>query len=230
MSNGAGHPHKSSPGRETKDFKNSYETLAFFDTLIISHYSPSPFYCARSDHAVLEGSLERTQERVSIKEKIYTDALIPGFVCGSREKKLHRILGRKKKTLGCYLLLMRFPTARPPIHPFFFGVMEDGSRRPYLRLTSNLPNVTRPLGGEVRLKCEAASSLPINFTWLKNLAPIDRDKHVRIRHKEFWSKLVITNLDVLDSGYYQCTASNSAGSVNTTSVLRELVNFNVRKS
>jgi len=58
------------------------------------------------------------------------------------------------------------------------------------------------------------------FRWLKNLAPVEKNKRTRIRNKDIWSKLVITDLDVLDSGYYQCTAANAAGSVNTTSVLR----------
>ncbi|KAI6171765.1 Receptor protein-tyrosine kinase [Aphelenchoides besseyi] len=100
--------------------------------------------------------------------------------------------------------------------------MDDGSgKRPYIRLTSNLPNVTRHTGGEVRLKCEAVGSpQPINFTWLKNLAPLEKSRRIRVRNREYWSKLVINELDVLDSGYYQCTAANSAGSVNTTSVLR----------
>ncbi|KAI6191672.1 Ig-like domain-containing protein [Aphelenchoides bicaudatus] len=98
--------------------------------------------------------------------------------------------------------------------------MESGGNRPYIRLTSNLANVTRHTGGEIRLKCEAVGSPQPTFSWLKNHAPLEKNSRVRIRNREFSSKLVIVDLDVLDSGYYQCTASNSAGSVNTTSVLR----------
>jgi hypothetical protein len=99
--------------------------------------------------------------------------------------------------------------------------MDDGGKRPYIRLTSNLANVTRNAGGEIRLKCEAVGSpQPIDFSWLKNHAPLEKNHRIKIRNREYWSKLVISDLDVLDSGYYQCTASNSAGSVNTTSVLR----------
>lgn len=58
------------------------------------------------------------------------------------------------------------------------------------------------------------------FRWLKNHAPVEKNRRTKIRNRDHWSKLVIQDLDVLDSGYYQCTASNSAGSVNTTSVLR----------
>lgn len=44
--------------------------------------------------------------------------------------------------------------------------MDDATgKRPYLRLTSKLPNVTRSVGGEIRFKCEVAGSpLPIHFS------------------------------------------------------------------
>lgn len=45
--------------------------------------------------------------------------------------------------------------------------MDDGaspSRRPYIRLTSSLNNVTKSAGDEVRFKCEAAGEpLPLQF-------------------------------------------------------------------
>lgn len=58
------------------------------------------------------------------------------------------------------------------------------------------------------------------FRWLKNHAPMDKSRRVKLRNKESSSRLVISELDVLDSGYYQCIASNSAASVNSTSILR----------
>ena len=104
------------------------------------------------------------------------------------------------------------------------ATMGDGTpsgKRPYIRLTSALRNSSRAVGGEVRMRCEAAGSpMPIQFTWLKNLAPVEKNRRIRIRHRDISSKLVIVELDVLDSGYYQCTASNAAGSVNSTAVLR----------
>uniref|UniRef100_A0A7E4VYI8 receptor protein-tyrosine kinase n=1 Tax=Panagrellus redivivus TaxID=6233 RepID=A0A7E4VYI8_PANRE len=102
------------------------------------------------------------------------------------------------------------------------ATMDDSTgKRPYIRLTSVLPNVTRHLGGEIRLKCEAAGApLPITFTWLKNNAPIEKNRRTKVRSKEYFSKLIISDLDAFDSAYYQCTASNVAGSVNSTSVLR----------
>ncbi|KAE9554550.1 hypothetical protein FO519_002254 [Halicephalobus sp. NKZ332] len=100
--------------------------------------------------------------------------------------------------------------------------MDDSSgKRPYIRLNSQLPNITRSAGGEIRIKCEAAAfPLPIEFTWLKNNAPIEKNRRTKIKSKDYFSKLIITELEILDSGYYQCTASNVAGSVNTTAVLR----------
>ncbi|KAK0395875.1 hypothetical protein QR680_001470 [Steinernema hermaphroditum] len=102
--------------------------------------------------------------------------------------------------------------------------MEDGAstgKRPYIRLNAQLSNMTRHVGGEVKFKCEAAGApLPLTFNWLKNHAPVEKDSRIRIRNRDYWSKLIISELDVLDSGYYQCVVSNPAGSVNTTSVLR----------
>uniref|UniRef100_A0A1I7XZ28 Receptor protein-tyrosine kinase n=1 Tax=Steinernema glaseri TaxID=37863 RepID=A0A1I7XZ28_9BILA len=102
--------------------------------------------------------------------------------------------------------------------------MEDGAstgKRPYIRLNAQLSDMTKHTGGEVKFKCEAAGApLPLTFKWEKNHAPVEKDSRIRIRNRDYSSKLIITDLDVLDSGYYQCVVSNGAGSVNTTSVLR----------
>lgn len=66
----------------------------------------------------------------------------------------------------------------------------------------------------------ARENLVSLFRWLKNKGPVEKSKRVKIRDKENSSRLVINQLDVLDSGYYQCIVSNPAASVNTTSVLR----------
>ncbi|VDO06894.1 unnamed protein product [Brugia timori] len=114
--------------------------------------------------------------------------------------------------------------------------MEDGSspsKRPYIRLTSFLNNVTKNAGDEVRFKCEAAGSpLPLQFSWLKNHAPVEKNRKLKIKNREYWSRLVITDLEVLDSGYYQCVVSNSLASVNTTAVLRSkpLVQFPYKRN
>lgn len=67
------------------------------------------------------------------------------------------------------------------------------------------------------------------FRWLKNLAPIEKNSKIRFKTKDMWSRLIISELDVLDSGFYQCRASNAAGSRNTTSVLRVTYLFQVLK-
>ncbi|CAD6195795.1 unnamed protein product [Caenorhabditis auriculariae] len=64
------------------------------------------------------------------------------------------------------------------------------------------------------------NAAPAFYVAEKNNAPVEKSKRVRVREKETSSRLVISHLDVLDSGYYQCVVSNTAASVNTTSVLR----------
>uniref|UniRef100_A0A0N4Z361 receptor protein-tyrosine kinase n=1 Tax=Parastrongyloides trichosuri TaxID=131310 RepID=A0A0N4Z361_PARTI len=107
--------------------------------------------------------------------------------------------------------------------PVIMSENENGvtEQRPYIRLNSFLSNVTRDSGNEVRFKCEAAGApLPLTFKWFKNHVPLEKQKRVKIRNREYTSKLTITDLDVLDSGFYQCIVSNTAGSVNSTAVLR----------
>lgn len=55
---------------------------------------------------------------------------------------------------------------------------------------------------------------------MKNHAPLEKNRKTKVKNREYWSRLIITDLDVLDSGYYQCVVSNSVASVNTTAVLR----------
>ncbi|KIH68649.1 hypothetical protein ANCDUO_01017 [Ancylostoma duodenale] len=43
------------------------------------------------------------------------------------------------------------------------GASSSGPR-PYIRLTSQLKNATRPSGGEVRFRCEAIGTPPLSFT------------------------------------------------------------------
>uniref|UniRef100_A0A8R1U4G6 receptor protein-tyrosine kinase n=2 Tax=Onchocerca volvulus TaxID=6282 RepID=A0A8R1U4G6_ONCVO len=110
------------------------------------------------------------------------------------------------------------------VYADYNATMDDGSslsRRPYVRLTSFLNNVTKNAGDEVRFKCEATGNpLPLQFSWLKNHAPVEKNRKTKIKNRDYWSRLIITDLEVLDSGYYQCIVSNSFASVNTTSILR----------
>lgn len=50
---------------------------------------------------------------------------------------------------------------------FYFSRMTDANtgKRSYIRLTGGLRNMSRPIGGEVRMRCEATGSpLPLQFT------------------------------------------------------------------
>lgn len=96
----------------------------------------------------------------------------------------------------------------------------SSSNRPYLRLTTSLRNITRNAGTDVRLRCDAIGTPPITFEWKKNHAPVEKSKRVRIRNRENTSRLVLSSLDVLDSAFYECTATNVAGSVNSTAILK----------
>ncbi|GMT14862.1 hypothetical protein PFISCL1PPCAC_6159 [Pristionchus fissidentatus] len=97
---------------------------------------------------------------------------------------------------------------------------EPSVNRPYLRLTTSLRNITRNSGTDVRLRCDAIGTAPIAFEWKKNHAPVEKSRRLRIRHRENTSRLVISSLDVLDSAFYECIATNPAGSVNSTAILK----------
>uniref|UniRef100_A0A5S6QWG1 Receptor protein-tyrosine kinase n=1 Tax=Trichuris muris TaxID=70415 RepID=A0A5S6QWG1_TRIMR len=97
----------------------------------------------------------------------------------------------------------------------------SGAQRSFLNLNGLLPNLTRKAGDSIRLKCRVTGSLPITFRWYKNDAPLLKEKNrVTVKSRDYWSRLRIANLHVLDSGYYRCDASNKAGSVQTTSLLK----------
>ncbi|KRX82258.1 Tyrosine-protein kinase transmembrane receptor ROR1 [Trichinella sp. T6] len=96
-----------------------------------------------------------------------------------------------------------------------------GAQQPYLHLNGLLPNLTRRAGDSVRLKCRVTGSLPITFKWYKNDAPLLKEKNrISVKSRDYWSRLRISNLHVLDSGYYRCDANNKAGKVQSTSLLK----------
>ncbi|CDW54189.1 tyrosine protein kinase transmembrane receptor [Trichuris trichiura] len=97
----------------------------------------------------------------------------------------------------------------------------SGTQRSFINLNGLLPNLTKKAGDLVRLKCRVTGSLPISFRWYKNDAPLLKEKNrITVKSRDYWSRLRIANLHVLDSGYYRCDASNKAGSVQTTSLLK----------
>lgn len=85
---------------------------------------------------------------------------------------------------------------------------------PYLRLTGRLSNLTRTIGSKVRLKCSFRGHPIPTIRWLKNEAPIESIRgKVTIRlipstKGRLTSRLLINNLDVHDTGYYKCEATN----------------------
>lgn len=72
---------------------------------------------------------------------------------------------------------------------------------------------------QLRLKCEAIGTSPINFRWFQNEAPLVADRgrkgRIKIRNRQFHSVLRIKPVQILDKGYYRCEASNFAGTVKT---------------
>ncbi|VDP13030.1 unnamed protein product [Soboliphyme baturini] len=101
------------------------------------------------------------------------------------------------------------------------GGGSSASSAPFLHFNEFLTNATKDSGDAIRFECRVDGTTPIRFKWYKNNAPLLKEKggRVRIKNGEFWSRLRINNLEVLDSGYYQCSARNRAGVVNSTGVL-----------
>ncbi|VDD91980.1 unnamed protein product [Enterobius vermicularis] len=99
--------------------------------------------------------------------------------------------------------------------------MEDTAGRSYIRLTSYLaPEVNRTVGQQIRYKCEAAGSPKPVFSWKRNNVPLERRPNIKVRNKDHFSRLTIVDLEVLNSGFYECIATNSAGTVKTGSKLK----------
>lgn len=81
-------------------------------------------------------------------------------------------------------------------------------------------NITTSLGHTAELFCRVSGNPPPNVRWLKNDAPVEQEpRRVSYRSTLYGSRLRIRNLDTTDTGYFQCVASNSQGTVSTTGVL-----------
>uniref|UniRef100_T1KPM7 Receptor protein-tyrosine kinase n=2 Tax=Tetranychus urticae TaxID=32264 RepID=T1KPM7_TETUR len=97
--------------------------------------------------------------------------------------------------------------------------------QPYLKLIGKLRNVTRTIGSKVRLKCSFRGyPLPI-IRWLKNEAPIEpvrgklTIKLIPSNGGRLTSRLLINNLDIHDTGYYKCEATNKHVTLETLGIL-----------
>uniref|UniRef100_A0A915KC71 Ig-like domain-containing protein n=1 Tax=Romanomermis culicivorax TaxID=13658 RepID=A0A915KC71_ROMCU len=58
--------------------------------------------------------------------------------------------------------------------------------------------------------------------WFKNDAPLVKEKgrRLNVNNQDNLSRLRINNLNPLDTGYYRCEATNKAGRVESTSLLK----------
>ncbi|XP_016375665.1 coiled-coil domain-containing protein 141-like [Sinocyclocheilus rhinocerous] len=89
------------------------------------------------------------------------------------------------------------------------------------------PNFSKPLsnatvmeGSPVTLEVEVTGFPEPTLTWFKNGHKLANDEHIELSHKEGKHALFIHSSAVRDSGQYVVTASNSAGTVTSSSMLQ----------
>ncbi|ETN73781.1 hypothetical protein NECAME_13433 [Necator americanus] len=83
-------------------------------------------------------------------------------------------------SFGACVLLSNPSLTTSGTDPVMDGASSSGPR-PYIRLTSQLKNATRPSGGEVRFRCEAIGTPPLSFTkGGSNCAVESYDYHIRM--------------------------------------------------
>lgn len=81
-------------------------------------------------------------------------------------------------------------------------------------------NITTSLGQTAELHCHVSGNPPPTVRWLKNDAPVVQEpRRVSYRPTPYGSRLRIRNLDTTDTGYFQCVAANTYGTVSTTGIL-----------
>lgn len=108
--------------------------------------------------------------------------------------------------LKCLYLIVFLP---PPHIPALF-----------LRLEAPMNNITTSLGQTAELLCRVSGNPLPTVRWLKNDAPVVQEpRRISFRPTPYGSRLRIRNLDTTDTGYFQCVATNSYGTVSTTGVL-----------
>ncbi|GLD73533.1 inactive tyrosine-protein kinase transmembrane receptor ROR1 isoform X2, partial [Lates japonicus] len=90
----------------------------------------------------------------------------------------------------------------------------------FIRLEAPLNNITTSLGHTAELFCRVSGNPLPTVRWLKNDAPVVQEpRRVSYRSTPYGSRLRIRNLDTTDTGYFQCVATNTQGTVSTTGVL-----------
>ncbi|XP_063927006.1 tyrosine-protein kinase transmembrane receptor Ror-like [Zophobas morio] len=106
----------------------------------------------------------------------------------------------------------------------------NSSSNATLVFTKRLENVTVDVGQKVvKLVCEVqnldANGTRVTFSWRKNNAPVEKSGRVNTKmtkDKErhlFKSTLRISNVEVFDKGFYDCTASNGKDKIQSDGVL-----------
>ncbi|XP_054645374.1 inactive tyrosine-protein kinase transmembrane receptor ROR1 isoform X2 [Dunckerocampus dactyliophorus] len=99
-----------------------------------------------------------------------------------------------------------------------WNTSSDGSF--FIRLETPMNNITTSLGQTAELFCRVSGNPPPTVRWLKNDAPVVQEpRRVSYRLTPYGSRLRIRNLDTTDTGYFQCVATNTQGTVSTTGVL-----------
>ena len=90
----------------------------------------------------------------------------------------------------------------------------------FIRLEEPMNNITTSLSHTAELFCRVSGNPPPTVRWLKNDAPVVQEpRRVSYRSTPYGSRLRIRNLDTTDTGYFQCVATNTQGTVSTTGVL-----------
>lgn len=90
----------------------------------------------------------------------------------------------------------------------------------FIRLEAPMNNITTSLGHTAELLCRVSGNPQPTVRWLKNDAPVVQEpRRVSYRSMTYGSRLRIRNLDTTDTGYFQCVATNSQGTVSTMGVL-----------
>ncbi|XP_073769243.1 coiled-coil domain-containing protein 141 isoform X2 [Danio rerio] len=107
-------------------------------------------------------------------------------------------------------------------------IKRASSKKVMGKLESNPgPNFSKPLsnatvmeGSPVTLEVEVTGFPEPTLTWFKNGHKLANDEHIELSHKEGKHALFIHSSAVRDSGQYVVTASNSAGTVSSSSMLQ----------
>nr|XP_055071320.1 coiled-coil domain-containing protein 141 isoform X1 [Misgurnus anguillicaudatus] len=112
------------------------------------------------------------------------------------------------------------------------AIREEIRRAPSKKVIGNLaagsgPNFTKPLsnatvmeGSPVTLEVEVTGFPEPTLTWFKNGHTLANDEHIQLSNKDGKHALYIQSAAVTDSGQYAVTASNSAGTVSSSSMLQ----------